>query len=271
MRSFAGIVMVNKNALLWFAAIAVLLCIVAVSPASANNLLLNGGFETPVVSSTSQCGTYFNCEGFHSYPAYPNSDIGGWTVIGNSDIDCSGGPCVPNGAPAPVMLLNNSYTEPFGTTSSTLHFTSHGGHQAIDLTGEGNQNSKPGIQDGIKQTVNTVKGQTYDLNFWLGHQDGTAPGYTAGDASIDLFLNGLYVTTFTNGMNKAGDINWAAESFDFVATGNSTTVAFINSTSLGNNYAGLDDVSLSSVPEPASLLLVGAGLCGFMTRRLRKL
>jgi len=115
-----------------------------------------------------------------------------------------------------------------------------------------------------------VKGQTYDLSFWLGHQDGTAPGYTNGPASIDLYLNGAFIQTFTNDQNKSNDVFWSLENFDFTATSGTTTVAFINSTSLGNNYAGLDNVSLSSVPEPASLLLVGAGLCSFLTRRLRK-
>jgi len=166
--------------------------------------------------------------------------------------------------------MTNQYTEPFGQTSNTLFFHVEDGNQAVDLTGEGNQNG-PGIMDGIKQTVATSPGGRYDLSFFLGHQDHTADGYTVGDATIQLFINGNLAATFSNGLNTPADITWELFNYDFTASGSSTTVAFINATDAGNNYAGLDNVSLNaSVPEPASFVLLAAGLAGLLTRRLRK-
>src|SRR3982751_271896 len=97
-----------KKTLLTLSFLVFLAIIAAAIPASAN-LLANGSFETPVVDPTSQCGPFANCHGFHSENGYPVSDsnIGGWSVIGRSDVTCVGSVCTPNGAPAPVMLMTN--------------------------------------------------------------------------------------------------------------------------------------------------------------------
>jgi len=256
----------------------VLFVLISALPASAN-LLVNGNFEAPVIDPTSHCGAYAYCHGFHSDPTYPPSDsnIGGWTVIGNSDIMGCLSPqgCQPNGAPAPVMVMTNLYTEPFGATNNTLFFHVENGNQAIDLTGEGNQNG-PGIQDGIKQRITTVVGGVYDLNFYLGHEDSSAPGYTTGDSTIQLYIDGVLAGTFSSGDNTPDDVSWKYFDYQFTASGKTTTIAFINDTAIGNNYAGLDNVNMTAlsippgVPEPASLLLLATGLAALGLSRVRK-
>lgn len=248
-----------------------LLAIVGVAVPAKANLLLDGSFENPIVDPTSHCGQYAFCHGFHTNPTYPPPDsiIGNWVVIGTSDIDCSSGQCVPNGHPAPVMLMTDQYQETVGgdPNGDPLFFHVHDGNQAVDLTGEGNQGTdgQHNFENGIKQTVTLDKG-TYHLSFWLGHEDSSAPGYGNGPSSISLWINGVEQQIFNNDLNTHDDVTWEQFFYDFSADGD-TTIAFIDETALGNNYAGLDDVNLVQTPEPASLLLLASGFAGLAIRR----
>lgn len=218
------------------------------------NLLVNGSFEAPVVPSSSFCGPYANCEGF-----VPGDNIGGWWAVGKG------------GVAATVMVTNGSYTEPDNTFGTTLHFTPADGNQAVDLTGEGNQ----GTTNGIKQTVLTIPGTVYQLSFMVGHQYSKADGY-AGPSSVALWidftgggsaLQGFY----SNNTDTVDDISWQQYFYTFEAISGSTTIAFLNATPVGNNYAGLDDVSLVAVPEPAAAAaLMTGGLLGALLLRRRQ-
>jgi len=212
-------------------------------PIFADNLLLDGSFESPGVPSGSTCGGYGPAECF-----YVNDNIGNWTVVGKSD-----------NTAAAIMLMTNGYTEPVGGVSGnpTLNFNVENGLQAIDLTGEGNQIA--GV-DGVKQSVSLNPG-TYDLSFWLGHQDSSAPGYTNGPSMLSLYVDGSPVNVYSNNLNTTDDVTWEQFTYDFTASGY-TTIAFLNDTPTGNNYAGLDNVVLTQTPEPASLVLLASGLLG---------
>jgi hypothetical protein len=223
------------------------------------NLLTNGGFEDPVVPPGSMCGPYGPCLGFHN-GVVGNNNIGGWELIGKGGVDPFGNP-IP-GAPATILLLGYDYTEPNFGTGGTLHFHPQEGRQSVDLTGEGNQ----GETNGIKQGVGTTSGQEYVLTFWVGHQYPFAPGYL-GPGSVALYVDGQLAGTFTNPGITFNDVNWAPFSFQFTAATSQTAIAFVNATPVGNNYAGLDNVSLVAVPEPASLLVVAAGVVWLASRR----
>jgi len=245
-----------------FAAATFAACLAA-HPASAN-LVLNGNFEIPVVPSSSlTCGPVFNtdCQGYYSpdQPGFPGgpSNIGAWSVIGKG-----GAPGV-----AVVLQFGPNYTEPNGA-GGTLHFHAQKGNQSLDLTGEGNQ----GLTNGVKQSVSTGIGVGYRLSFYVGNQDNSAPGYP-NPSSIVLFIDGSPIDTFTTATNTANDVSWQHFQYDFTAASALTTIAFLNGTGVGDNYAGLDHVFLSartSVPEPGTLGLILSGVAASFFVRRRK-
>jgi hypothetical protein len=76
------------------------------------------------------------------------------------------------------------------------------------------------------------------------------------------------VTTQNFASILTGTNNWESETLDFVATGTSTAITLTGLA--GNQYIGLDNVSVDPVPEPATLLLLGTGLFGLGLMRGRK-
>jgi hypothetical protein len=218
-----------------------------VAPALANNILVNGSFESPVVNPAWHCGPFADCAGYHN-AVDGNDYIGAWLLLPNTPTE--------NGYAA-VMVTGPTYHETDNYTGAHLNFTPQDGNQALDLTGEGNQ----GTWNGVKQTVATSPGQTYYLTFYLGHQWGLAPGYEVSPAAVTLYVNGDSVGLFTNSRNdRIDDITWLFESYTFTADSNWTTIAFQNATDSHNQYAGLDNVSLAQVPEPGALLLLTCGI-----------
>ncbi len=199
-------------------------------PASAANLIVNGGFEAPGAPAG----------GYNQY--FGGSSFTGWNVTG-----------------ADVLVLHTTYAE------SNLTFNASSGSNALDITGAGNTSPA----DGVFQTVATTAGKVYRLRFDLGNADGSGNGSYVLPSSIGVSINGGAVQNFTNAATTTFGVNWAAQQLTFVGTG-SDTIAFTNTTPLGDNYAGLDNVSLS-VPEPAqwALLLGGFGLIGGAMRRRR--
>jgi hypothetical protein len=220
-------------------------------PSAHAALIVNGSFESPLVPQSSTCGVYNDCLGFNV-----GDSIGGWQVVGKG------------GAPGAsvILQLDRNYDEPDNSgNGAILHFYAQNGFQALDLTGEGNQ----GLTNGVKQTIASIVGHLYSISFYVGNQFDDAPGY-AHPSSISFYVNGNLVGTYTNALNTPEQVNWVQFSYDFTALTNLTTFAFLNSTPLGDNYAGLDNVSLRdlTVPEPAGIAPFAAGIVIFaMVRR----
>jgi hypothetical protein len=99
--------------------------------APKGNLVVNGGFEEPVVREG----------GYVTYP--PGQSFTGWQVVG------------PSGGVSPISG---------GYTHSGVRFVAHEGRQWLDLTGP---SASTGV--GVQQTVRTTPGQVYDLAFWVGN------------------------------------------------------------------------------------------------------
>jgi hypothetical protein len=209
-----------------------LTAVVLLAPSAASAVVINGGFETPEVAI------------INTVPV--GGSIGAWAVVG-----------VPGGS---VHHISNAYTE----SDPPVFFIAQEGDQHVDLTGPGNQGA-----NGVQQAVATDAGTAYTLSFWVGNQDDAIQGYE-GPSSISLLIEGAPAGVFVNAADDMSrNVTWRQFFHNFVASDSSTTITFLNATPTGNNYAGLDNVVLAQrVPEPTSLLLLGAPLLGMAVRRL---
>jgi len=128
-----------------------------------------------------------------------------------------------------------------------------------------------GDDDTITQTLpGTVNGQTYQFSFWV-------QGDSLGDGShndLSASWNGTQLISIVNNFSSG----YVEETFSVLATGNDT-ISFSGadlSTSETGGYLQLDDVCVaisgcaSSVPEPATLVLLGAGILGLGVVRRRR-
>jgi len=216
--------------------------------ASADNLLVNGGFETPV-----QGGPLFAA---FNVPA-GSSLITGWNVVqGNVD-------------------LTNTCC--YGPGPNTLNPSSM---QDVDLIGDANGSG--GVFGGLSQSFATIPGQLYRLTFDYSHNNGTfSPDYavqvTVADAnapantifSVEQSQPFFFGVSFPTG-------GWQTFSQNFTAISNLTLLTFIDTRGAFNAGIYLDDVSVeavSTVPGPIAgaglpgLILASGGLLGWWRRR----
>ena len=168
------------------------------------------------------------------------TDMTGWTVI--------------NGG-----LAWDSQADPYGLTASD-------GSYFLDLTGDYDQ----APYGGVAQAVTTAIGSQYQLTFDVGtsttydNNSGLLPVSIAVSADSS---SGIFTTATPSSINQ-----WQSFSFDFTATSTSTLISLDGQASANIEYIGLDNVSLTAVPEPSTLMLsAAAGLVFLATsRRLRK-
>lgn len=169
------------------------------------NLLVNGDFEEPVV----QAGAYTSVRTGQSFP--------GWEVIG-----------MPGGRVSPI---SGDYQQG-GTRFNAEH-----GRQWLDLTGDSSNSPT-----GVRQSVRTDPGATYELVFYVGNVAGGAFGRTS---SVELLVDGKSLGVATNDRSLAGQQGWGQFRKSCTASRDTTTIAFINRDPPSDNSNGLDNVSLT--------------------------
>lgn len=210
-----------------------------VSSGQAANLLLNPSFETQDVSPNTS-----------AILATGSTFLTNWTVTGSA--------CTWNC----VYLLDSSYTENLDIGLWTVPPVS--GNQSVDITGSGNT-----VDGGIEQTVNLTPNVAHVLSFWVGNGDNRSV-YFPNPSIIEVFVNMNSLGTFSNNNSTNNTTNWKQFSVTFTPSVASNTILFRNATPVGDNMAGLDDVSLEATPEPATYALVGGALAAALIGRKRR-
>ncbi len=112
--------------------------------------------------------------------------------------------------------------------------------------------------DSIMQTLPTVEGQSYKIDFYLAHAN-----YDA-HADLTASWDGNTILSLVN----SNFFYYTKYSFTEVATSASTTLQFSGRESV--SFIFLDDVSVQPVPEPSTLVLLSAGVFGFLAYVFRK-
>jgi len=115
----------------------------------------------------------------------------------------------------------------------------------------------PVIENGyITQTLTTTPGATYDLSFWIWHDQGTGTFFEVSWGGAPIYSEG------------PGDYGWTLREFTVTSSGASTDLMF-GFYNLPWFYY-LDDVSVEQVPEPSSLILAGLGVAALALRRRQR-
>lgn len=205
---------------------------------AANAQVANGSFELPLVPVGS----------FTDF--VPGSGvIPGWNVIG------------PPGTV--VSIVSTTFSQ------NNVTFQAQSGAQWLDLTGNGSNSS-----EGVSQAVSTIGGHRYGLTFYVGNT--TGGGIFGTTSTVNVAVNGVQSFTAVNSLVNPTSLSWQQFTFDFVATGASTTLALSNGDPGGDNSNGLDNVALvdrgavvAAVPEPETyaLMLGGFVALGLAARR----
>jgi len=152
------------------------------------------------------------------------------------------------------------------------NITPYQGLNFYSLDGAGD-NGVAILGDGITQSVATVSGANYQLNFGLSGENGpggiTTLAVTIGSQTMDF--------TITSDNSYYFNKPFALTTINYVATSADTAISFIETATNdgGNNDALIDGVSFqgpsvtSAVPEPSTWAMMILGFCGvgFMAYR----
>jgi hypothetical protein len=112
------------------------------------------------------------------------------------------------------------------------------------------------------QSMSLTAGSLYSVSFWILPQ---------GTGDLTVSLNGVYVTPGVNGvMAVNGAEVYSQYSFTVTPVNNSGILSFVWSSSATPTILDLDDVSVTAVPEPTTMVAGALMLLPFAASTLRR-
>jgi hypothetical protein len=216
----------------------IMLASYALSGPAKANLLINGDFEVPGATLT----TNFVNVG-------SGTAITGWTTTQGSGIGAA------------------VYYNANGSTSNIPNAES-GSYDVQLFSG-----SLALTPSSIAQTVSLISGKTYTLSFWLNMPINGTPN---SDVSLSISGSNFTTTTYVYNLSSTGQKNqpWLHFTATFTMTSNSATIRFSDVPFITDNGAVIDNIDLElATPEFAHWsipMLFALGTVGLeMRRRLR--
>ena len=122
------------------------------------------------------------------------------------------------------------------------------------------------LSGGIAQSISTVNGEQFNLDFSLGTFAGLGRD---GTAEVQLLIDDAVVGTYTI-TNLTANYVWEDHSYVHTATGSSTKIEFRNEENANFHFAFLDGVGTSAIPEPSSTALLVLGSALLLRQRSRR-
>jgi len=228
---------------------------------SSANLVINGSFEA------GNAGTNLGWTPGTHIGGYPGSEVAaipGWASSYPDGAYGWWGPLGFAGA-APADGLNAVY---FGNYFNTVGAASSiAANGVITFTGTPSFAERPGPVM-LSQTISGLSTtDTYHLDFWTSGESNTSGFTGTGLFGLDITGEGTTYLMLPSSSNSFG----ASERYyvDFIPSASTITISFLNwghitDISGTGSELVLDDVILSAVPEPSSLLLFITGLAGLL-------
>lgn len=181
------------------------------------NLILNGGFESPVVTNGSGWDIYDD--------GTPGLE---WNVEWRDDLV---GP-LPTTAKLELHRGVNGWASDEGSQ-----------HAELDTDFGYANNEEASVR--ISQDITTIPGQAYRLSYAFSPRPGTGDGQNI----LKIFIDGVHEDTQSTGAQPAGPTAWMTYTFEFVAHGAVTNIAFQDSGYPNTLGTFLDDVKVNCIDE----------------------
>lgn len=193
------------------------------------DLIVNGNFEVSGSGISDGAGRDVYIFGTH------NNSINGWTLGSMGDVYLHHSPAIGNAIGANFNFAQDGQTY-------------------LDLSG-GIGGGQTGNHATIFQDISTSAGSSYELRFFTGAAFAPSPTINVRVDGVGSLLNET-LTAPTPSTN----IVWSQQSFTFLANSALTRISFQGLSGNDDNVSFIDNVSVTAVPEPSSLLLTA--ICG---------